>query len=195
VVIRTPDRRLRLFVSPHRLLDPDELLGRLAGSLDALGTGAVDLPPRQRTLRATVEWSVGLLEDPARPLLETVAVFVDGWTVEAAAQVAGLDGDRVLEGTETLAGHSLIRVDVTDDDPRCRMLDTVRAFVAERLRRRSALGVWPLLRRGEAALVTQVRLALGADRFDKVFAAGARLSQREAVAAVRDRPAAATAGR
>jgi hypothetical protein len=69
------------------------------------------------------------------------------------------------------------------------------AGAAEGLRRRSALGVWPLLRRGEAALVTQVRLALGADRFDEVFAAGARLSQREAVAAVRDRPAAAAVGR
>jgi hypothetical protein len=43
--------------------------------------------------------------------------------------------------------------------------------------------------------VTQVRLALGADRFDEVFAAAARLSQREAVAAVRDRPAAAAVGR
>jgi hypothetical protein len=51
------------------------------------------------------------------------------------------------------------------------------------------------LRRGEAALVAQVRLALGADRFDEVFAAGARLGQREAVAAIRDRPATAAVGR
>ena len=49
-----------------RLLDPDELLGRLAASVDALGTGAVDLPERQRTLRATVQWSVGLLGDAER---------------------------------------------------------------------------------------------------------------------------------
>jgi hypothetical protein len=124
---------IELAAARTRLLDPDELLGRFAGSLDALGTGTADLPERQHTLRATVEWSVGLLEDPERSLLETVAVFVDGWTVAAAAQVAGLDEDRVLEGTETLASHSLIQVDVTDDDPRCRMLDTVRAFVAERL--------------------------------------------------------------
>src|SRR5215472_15325122 len=53
-----------------RLLDPAVLLDRLAASLDALGTGAVDLPERQRTLRATVEWSVSLLEDPERSLLE-----------------------------------------------------------------------------------------------------------------------------
>ena len=54
----------------------------------------MDLPERQRTLRATVEWSVGLLDDAERSLLEIAAVFVDGWTVEAAAQVAGLDEDR-----------------------------------------------------------------------------------------------------
>ena len=56
---------------------------RLATSLDALGTGTVDLPERQRTLRATVDWSVGLLDDAERSLLEVAAVFVDGWTVEA----------------------------------------------------------------------------------------------------------------
>ena len=48
-----------------RLLNPAALLDRLARSLDALGTGTVDLPERQRTLRATVEWSVGLLERPS----------------------------------------------------------------------------------------------------------------------------------
>jgi hypothetical protein len=62
-------------------LDPAALLDRLAASLDALGTGAVDLPERQRTLRATMEWSVGLLTDAERSLLEVVAVFVDGWTI------------------------------------------------------------------------------------------------------------------
>ena len=70
-------------------LDRRGLLGRLAASLDALGTGAVDLPERQRTLRATVECSVGLLDDDERSLMETVAVFTDGWTIGAAAQVAG----------------------------------------------------------------------------------------------------------
>jgi len=91
----------------------------------------VDLPERQRTLRATVEWSVGLLEDAERSLLEIVAVFVDGWTIQAAAQVAGLEEDRVLELSEALARHSLIYLDSTGPDPRSRMLETIRAFVAE----------------------------------------------------------------
>src|SRR5262245_15036644 len=124
---------IELAAARTRLLDPDALLGRLARSLDALGTGAVDLPERQRTLRATVEWSVGLLDDAERSLLEIAAVFVDGWTVEAAAQVAELDEDRALDLTEALARHSLIYLDAAAGGPRQRMLGTSRGFVAVRL--------------------------------------------------------------
>jgi predicted ATPase len=124
---------IELAAARTRLLDPDALLGRLARSLDALGTGAVDLPERQRTLRATVEWSVGLLEDAERSLLEIAAVFVDGWTVEASAQVADLDEDLALDLTEALSRHSLIYLDPADGGPRPRMLETIREFVAERL--------------------------------------------------------------
>jgi predicted ATPase len=124
---------IELAAARTRLLDPDALLRRLARSLDALGTGAVDLPERQRTLRATVEWSVGLLEDAERSLVEVAAVFVDGWTAEAAARVAGLDEDEALERFEALARHSLIYLDPADDGPRLRMLETIRAFVAEQL--------------------------------------------------------------
>ena len=124
---------IELAAARTRLLDPAALLARLAASLDALGTGAVDLPERQRTLRATVEWSVGLLDDGERSLLEIVAVFTDGWTIEAAAQVAGLEEDRALELLEALARHSLVQLDSTGHGPRCRMLETVRAFVAERM--------------------------------------------------------------
>jgi tetratricopeptide (TPR) repeat protein len=124
---------IELAAARTRLLDPPALLGRLAASLDALGAGAVDLPERQRTLRATVEWSVGLLEDAERSLLEVAAVFADGWTVPAASAVAGLEEDRALELSEALARHSLIYLDSTGLGPRTRMLETVRAFVAERL--------------------------------------------------------------
>ena len=128
---------IELAAARIRLLNPAALLDRLAASLDALGTGAVDLPERQRTLRATVQWSVGLLTDDERSLLEVTAVFVDGWTVPAAAEVAGLEEDRALELSEALARHSLIYADGTDLGPRSRMLETVHAFVAERLAARS----------------------------------------------------------
>jgi hypothetical protein len=124
---------IELAAARTRLLDPATLLGRLCASLDALGTGAVDLPERQRTLRATVQWSVGLLDDAERSLLEMMAIFTGGWTVQAASQVAGLDEDRVLDLSEALARHSLVQPDRTGPGPRLRMLETIRAFVAERL--------------------------------------------------------------
>jgi predicted ATPase/class 3 adenylate cyclase len=124
---------IELAAARTRLLDPDAIQGRLAGSLDALGTGAVDLPERQRTLRATVDWSVDLLEEAERSLLEVAAIFVDGWTLQAAAQVAGLDEDRALDLSEALARHSLIYLDRTELGARLRMLGTIREFVAERL--------------------------------------------------------------
>ena len=124
---------IELAAARTRLLDPGALLDRLSRSLDALGTGAVDLPERQRTLRATVEWSVGLLDDAERSLLEIMAIFTGGWTVEAAAEVAGLEEDRALDLTEALARHSLVQPDRTEHGPRVRMLETIREFVAERL--------------------------------------------------------------
>ena len=124
---------IELAAARTRLLDPAALLDRLAASLDALGTGAVDLPERQRTLRATVQWSVDQLEEAERSLLEVAAVFADGWTVEAAAQVASMEEVRALELLEALARHSLVYADTADLGPRSRMLETVREFVAERL--------------------------------------------------------------
>jgi predicted ATPase len=124
---------IELAAARTRLLDPDELLRRLATSLDALGTGPVDLPQRQRTLRDTVQWSVDLLDDNERLLLETMTIFVDGWTINAAGQVAGLAEDRVLDLSEALARSSLIQLDSTELGPRLRMLNVIRGFVAERL--------------------------------------------------------------
>jgi predicted ATPase len=124
---------IELAAARTRLLDPGALLGRLAQSLDALGTGTVDMPERQHTLRATVEWSLSLLDDAERSLLETEAVFVGGWTIEAAAEVASLEEDRALELSEALARHSLTYLDSTQLGPRLRMLETIRLFVAERL--------------------------------------------------------------
>jgi predicted ATPase/class 3 adenylate cyclase len=127
---------IELAAARTRLLDPGALLDRLSKSLDALGTGTADMPDRQRTLRATVEWSVGLLDDAERSLLETMAIFTGGWTVEAAAEVAGLGEDRALDLTEALARHSLVQLDRAERGPRLRMLETIRAFVAERLEAR-----------------------------------------------------------
>jgi tetratricopeptide (TPR) repeat protein len=98
-----------------------------------LGTGPVDLPERQRTLRATVEWSIGLLDDAEQHMLATLSIFVEGWTVDAAMYVSDLPEDRALDLLDALAGHSLVNVDATDAGPRFRMLESVRELAAERL--------------------------------------------------------------
>ena len=98
-----------------------------------MGTGPVDLPERQRTLRATVEWSVGLLDDAEQHMLATLSIFVEGWTVEAAVHVSGLTEDRTLDLLDSLAGHSLVSVDATVVGPRFRMLAAIRELAAERL--------------------------------------------------------------
>ena len=124
---------IELAAARTRLLDPGALLGRLSRSLDALGTGTADMPERQQTLRATVQWSVDLLDDAERSLLEIMAIFAGGWTIQAATEVAGLQENQALELTEALARHSLVQLDHTEHGPRLRMLETIREFVAEQL--------------------------------------------------------------
>jgi predicted ATPase len=124
---------IELAAARTRLLEPGALLTRLRSSLDAFGAGPVDLPERQRTLRATVEWSVGLLDDAEKQMLATLSIFVEGWTVEAAVHVSALGEDSTLDLLDSLAGHSLVSVDATDAGPRFRMLISVREFAAERL--------------------------------------------------------------
>jgi predicted ATPase len=124
---------IELAAARSRLLDPAALLARLGNRLDALGPGPVDLPERQRTLRATVEWSVGLLEDAAQQMLATLSVFVGGWTVEAATHVSGLPEDRTLDLLDELSVHSLVTIDATGAGPRFGMLGAVQEFAAERL--------------------------------------------------------------
>jgi len=138
---------IELAAARIRLLDPAALQERLCRSLDALGSGAVDAPERQQTLRATVEWSMSLLGDAERSMLEITAVFTDGWTVNAVAQVAELCEDRALELTEALARQSLIQPYGAEPEPRSRMLETVREFVTERMDARADAGE---IRRGHA---------------------------------------------
>ncbi len=128
---------IELAAARLRLLDPDAVLRRLARSLDTLGTGMADLPERQRTLRAAVEWSFDMLGEDERYLAEVLSVFSGGWSVEAAAHVAGLGDDQTLELTEALADHSLLHLEGAPEAPRTRMLNTVRAYAAERLAARA----------------------------------------------------------
>jgi predicted ATPase len=93
-----------------RVLDPAALLQRLDDVL-ARG-GPVDLPPRQRTLRATLDWSYGLLSEPDRAVFRRASVFVGGFTLAAAEAVVG--GTDLLGAVERLTAQSLCRVVSSD---------------------------------------------------------------------------------
>ncbi|MGY1694019.1 ATP-binding protein [Geodermatophilus sp. SYSU D00814] len=117
-----------------RTLPPRLLLARLDRALD-LGDLDVDVPDRQRTLRATIAWSHDLLDERGRALLARLSVCADGCTLDTAEAVGG-DLD-VVETLSDLVGHSLVTpTDTGDGEPRFRMLELVRAYAAERLRER-----------------------------------------------------------
>jgi predicted ATPase len=104
-------------------LTPGQLLERLeAHGLEALGAGIRDLPERQRTLRTTIDWSIGLLSEPARALLRTLSAFVGGATLEAIEHVHATlrpaDAAAVVDALGELCDHSLVARVVTALEPR-----------------------------------------------------------------------------
>jgi predicted ATPase/class 3 adenylate cyclase len=126
---------IELAAARMRVLDPASLLERLGRKLDVVGGSVPDLPERQRTLTATIEWSYDLLDPPDRLLLARLAVFVGGWTLDAAETVCDGDGvDDVLGGLERLLEHSLVVSEAgSAGDRRMRMLETIREFAAAKL--------------------------------------------------------------
>ena len=124
------------------LFSPDVLRDRLDDRLGLLRSGPRDLPERQQTLRATVDWSYELLEPAEQHLFELVSVFADAEVsaVEAVADdVGAIDGVvvDVLDGLAGLVEKSLLRrVDVPGAEPRVAMLQTIRAFATDRLDQR-----------------------------------------------------------
>ena len=123
---------IELAAARSKLLPPGTMNRRLDRALDLLVGGAQDLPGRQRTLRATLEWSHGLLDDAERTLFARLAVFAGGWTLEAAEAVCGEDGLDVFETLASLVDESLVRpVRRPTGEPRFRMLETIREYAGE----------------------------------------------------------------
>jgi predicted ATPase len=113
------------------------LLSRLDQALEA--GGARDLPERQKTMRATLGWSYGLLSEEQRLLFRRLSVFAGGFTLEAAEAVgvAGeVDAGNVLGLLGHLVEQSLVMAANTSADrlgTRYRMLEPVRQYALERL--------------------------------------------------------------
>ena len=108
------------------LLDPDELLARLDRRLPLLASRSRDAPARQRTLRATIEWSYELLEPNEQELFRRLAVFHGSFSLEAAETVC----DAELDVLEALVVKSLVR---RWGSGRLGMLDTIREYALEQL--------------------------------------------------------------
>jgi predicted ATPase len=100
---------IELAAARVRLLPPEALLARMDERLDVLGQGPVDLPARQRTLRAAMDWSHDLLAPHEQALFRRLAVFSGGWTLEAAEEVCGRPAEpEVLDTLAELLANSLL---------------------------------------------------------------------------------------
>ena len=112
-----------------------ELANRMGDRFALLTTGPRTAEARQRTLRATVDWSHQLLTVPERVLLRRLSVFRGSWTLDALQTVAGgepLDATAVVDLLGRLVDRSLVVVDRTAG-PRYHLLETVREYARERL--------------------------------------------------------------
>ena len=126
---------IELAAARAKVLPPGAMLARLGDRLGLLTSGARDLPDRQRTLRATLDWSYGLLDLVERSVFTRLAVFVGGWTLEAAEAVCDVgDEAEVLEHMAALVDKSLVQQRAIDrHEPRFAMLETVREYALKRL--------------------------------------------------------------
>jgi predicted ATPase/DNA-binding SARP family transcriptional activator len=134
---------IELAASRVRTLAPVELLDRLDPRLPLLTGGPRDLPARQQTLRATLEWSYGLLDDEERRDLGRLAVFAGGCTLEAAEAVCDITPERI----SSLLDANFLRRAATARGSRYSMLETIREYASERL---EALGDADVVRRRHA---------------------------------------------
>ncbi len=147
------------------VLAVEQISGRLSDRFQLLATGRRTAPPRQRTLRATVDWSYELLAPAEQLLLRRLAVF-SGWNLEMAERVCAdekLPAEAVLDQLAALVDKSLVALDLeVAGGARYRLLDTIREYAAERL---AASGEAPKLRRRHRDCLLEFIEAVAAQAF------------------------------
>ena len=124
---------LELAAGRIRLLSPAGVLARLEQTLPLLTGGPRDLPERQQTLRAAIDWSYQLLDPAEQDLFRAVSVFLGGFDLEAAVAVSAQDELELLDPLSALIEHSLVRRREQEGEPRFFLLETIREFAAEEL--------------------------------------------------------------
>ena len=135
---------IELATARLKLFSPEGLRDRLSRSLDVLRSGARDLPERQRTMHATIDWSYGLLEPREQQLFVILSVFSSAGydaieRVVSAVETSPSAEVDILDGIASLLDKSLLRQRTADAEERVGMLETIRDFAAERLRERPDL--------------------------------------------------------
>ncbi|MGW4352449.1 BTAD domain-containing putative transcriptional regulator [Nocardia sp. NPDC004582] len=126
---------LELAAAKLRAMSVDQVARRLGDRFRLLASGSRTALPRQRTLLALVEWSWDLLDEPERILARRLSAFPGGATTEAVEIICGdeeLAADDLPYLLDALVEKSLVTVS-SDDPPRYRMLETIRAYAADRL--------------------------------------------------------------
>src|SRR5918911_1526092 len=134
---------IELAAARVNLLSPQALLERLEHSLAVLTQGAPDRPARQRTLRATLDWSHQLLSRDEQLVLRRLGVFAGGCDLEAAETICAGPGDigtPPLDVVSSLIDKSLLLpVSSAAPRPRVRLPETVREYALESLVRSGEL--------------------------------------------------------
>jgi predicted ATPase len=138
---------IELAAARVRILPPQALLARMDDRLGLLTGGARDLPERQQTLRSTLDWSFGLLSPPEQALLACLGVFAGTFDLRAVEAVSGEPADSladpgppatVIDTLSSLVDSSLVRQEARSGEPRFRLLETIREYALQRLRRSAA---------------------------------------------------------
>jgi predicted ATPase/transcriptional regulator with XRE-family HTH domain len=137
---------IELAAARINLFTPKEMLGRLNQRLQVLTGGARDLPARQRTLRATLEWSYSLLSADEQALFRRLGVFAGGCTLHAVKTFLEIDNDLALtaeDGLAALTDKSLLMRRADDNvEPRYYLLETMREFALEKLKQHGEHELW-----------------------------------------------------
>jgi predicted ATPase len=123
---------IELAAARAKLLSPQALLARLEQRFDLLTGGPRDQPERRQTLRATIDWSYGLLGPDEQTLLIRLSVFTGGCTLEAAEAVCG-DGGLLTTLSTLIDNNLLVQEEQPDGEPRFTMLETIHAYALELL--------------------------------------------------------------
>lgn len=131
---------LELAAGRLEVLDLEDLRARLDDRFQLLGDGRAASLPQSRTLRATLDWSHQLLSDDEKILFRRLALFADGWTLQAAEAVCAyseIDTWSILDLLSSLIRKSLVTFSHEGPRPlggrRYRFLETIRAFAVDKL--------------------------------------------------------------